>query len=216
MRRKIFDIYKALRHFNVTAGEVRDIAEGYRYWIANPFESRPPYNTVYGFGNRLYSLPYSDNRLEDNFVGIEIDGVIYLAIYVSCSQNQIAKGTEYLKKMIGITFNGIDQFKLRMPTKDEARILVEKTLDDGSLGTGLICNKCCDVWITPNPDHPERTFATVKEHSARPHQPSENTQAVLYLVTCPDEEQAFFGEVNEYATPTPETQEVYTKLRNIV
>lgn len=35
MKQKIFDIYKALRHFNVAADEVQDIAEGYRFWIAN-------------------------------------------------------------------------------------------------------------------------------------------------------------------------------------
>lgn len=214
MRRKIVDIYKALRHFNVTAGEVRDIAEGYRYWINNPFESRPPYNTVYfcPLDNKLYSMPYSKRHLEKLFIGIEIDGVVYLDHYINnVRQDQLETGLKTIEARLSEKFNDINQFKLRMPTRDEAKILGEKAEGDMSL-TAAICNKYCDVWITPNPDHPERTFATVQEHSARPHQPSEDTQAVLYLVTCPDDKQIFYGKVDKYGTPTKDTMSIYRQL----
>ena len=209
MRRKIVDIYKALRHFNVTAGEVRDIAEGYRYWIANPFESRPPFNTVYFMDGKLYSMPYPKKSLASRFVGIEINGVVYLTPYIIICKDSVDVWTQKLKAKTN-NFEAIDQFKLRTPTRDEAKILAERVVGNNSL-TG-ICNKYCNVWITPTSNHPERTFVTLREHSARPHQPSKNTQAALYLVTCPDDEQIFYGEVDEYGTPTPETQEVYKKF----
>lgn len=212
MRRKIVDIYKALRHFNVTAGEVRDIAEGYRYWINNPFESRPPFNTVYFMDGKLYSMPYPDGLLKDQFVGIEIEGIVYLNQYIcGVTQDVLGTSTATIKNRLAKKFEALNQFKLRLPTRYEAKVLAEKTEGNTKLN-GAVFNKFGDVWITPNPDHPERTFATVREHGARPHQPSENTRATLYLVTDPDDGQIFYGEVNEYGVPTPETQELYTKL----
>lgn len=214
MRRKIFDIYKALRHFNVTADEVDEIAHGYQYWLTNPIESLPPYNTVYflPLSSCLCSMPYPCRCLEKLFVGIEIDGVVYLNHYINnVRQDQLDTSIKTIETRISEKFKGINQFKLRMPTRDEAKILGEKTEGDMSL-TAAICNKYCDVWITPTPDHPERTFATVQEHSARPHQPSEDTQAVLYLVTCPDDKQIFYGKVDKYGTPTKGTQSTYNEL----
>jgi len=212
MRRKIVDIYKALRHFNVTAGEVRDIAEGYRYWIANPFESRPPFNTVYLLDGKMYSMPYPDGLLKDQFVGIEVEGIVYLNQYIcGVVQDELETSAETIKNRLTKKFEALNQFKLRLPTRYEAKILAEKTEGNTKLD-GIVFNKYGDVWITPNPDHPERSFATVRERGARPHQPSENTRATLYLVTDPDDEQIFYGEVNEYGVPTPETQELYTKL----
>ena len=205
MRRKIVDIYKALRHFNVTAGEVRDIAEGYRYWLTNPVESLPPYNTVYfcPLDNKLYSMPYSKRHLEKLFIGIEIDGVVYLdhCIY-NVRQDQLEASVKTIETRLSEKFEAINQFKLRMPTRDEAKIFGEKA----------DFKKCCDVWITPNPDHPERTFATVGMGSARAHQPSEDTRAVLFLVTCPRDTQIFFGEVDKYGTPTKDTMSIYHQL----
>lgn len=214
MRRKIFDIYKALRHFNVTAEEANEIAQGYQYWLTNQVESLPPFNTVYfcPLDNKLYSMPYPSRRLEKLFIGIEIDGVIYLDHYINnVRQDQLETSIKAIEARLSEKFEAINQFKLRMPTRDEAKILGEKAEGDMSL-TAAICNKYCDVWITPNPDHPERTFATVQEHSARPHQPSVDTQAVLYLVTCPDDEQIFYGKVDKYGTPSMDTFSAYNRL----
>lgn len=212
MRRKIVDIYKALRHFHVTAEEVRDIAEGYRYWIANPFESRPLFNTVYCFDGKLYSLPYPDDLLKDHFVGIEIECIVYLKQYIcAVTQDGLNAGVETIKNRLAEKFEELNRFKLRMPTRYEAKFLPKKTEGNRNLN-GVVFNKYGDVWITPMSDHPERTFATVGEGGARPHQPSENTRATLYLVTDPDDEQIFYGDVDEYGTPTAETQEVYYKL----
>ena len=216
MRRKIFDIYKALRHFNVKADEVDEIANGFKYWLEHPVERWLPCNIVYFIGDKLYSLPYPLENLSYRCVGVEIDGLIYLTHYhENVGQNQVVTDTKEIEARFAQTFKAISQFKLRMPTKDEAKLLLEKTSCYNELSS-LICNKSGKVWITPNPDHPEWTVATVKPFYGLPHKPSCHTKATLYLVTYPDEGQAFFGEVDEYATPTPETQEVYTKLRSIV
>ena len=200
------------------AGEVRDIAEGYRYWINNPFESRPPFNTVYfcPLDNKLYSMPYSKRHLEKLFIGIEIDGVVYLDHYINnVRQDLLETSIKTIKCRLAKEFDALSQFKLRMPTRYEAKVLAEKTEGNTKLN-GAVFNKFGDVWITPNPDHPERSFATVREHGTRPHQPSENTRATLYLVTDPDDGQIFYGEVDEYGVPTLETQEVYKELSGTI
>lgn len=127
MRRKIVDIYKALRHFNVTAGEVRDIAEGYRYWIAHPFESRPPFNTVYFMDGKLYSMPYLDGLLKDQFVGIEIEGIVYLNQYLNnVRQDLLETSIKTIKCRLAKEFDALSQFKLRLPTRYEAKVLAER------------------------------------------------------------------------------------------
>lgn len=214
MRRKIFEIYKALRHFNVTAEEVTEIAQGYKYWLKNPVESLAPYNMVYFCPSdyMLYSMPYPSKRLEKLFVGIEIDGVVYWEHYINnVRQDRLEASFKAIEAHLSEKFENVNQFKVRMPTRDEAKILGEKTEGDRRL-TATICNKYCDVWITPNPDHPERTFATVQKNSARLHQPSVDTQAVLYLVTCPDDEQIFYGKVDKYGTPSMDTFSAYNRL----
>lgn len=157
-------------------------------------------------------MPYPKRSLSRQSVGIEINRVVYFSSYFcDIRQDELAVCANTIKYDIARKFEAVNQLKLRLPTRDEAKILVEKTKDDWSLNY-LVCNKPCDVWITPNPDHPKKTFATVSEFSARPHQPSENTRAALYLVAKPDDEQIFYGGVDEYGTPTPETSDVYKKL----
>jgi len=214
MRRKIFDIYRALRHFNVTADEVDEIARGFKYWLSNPVEKSLPYNVVYFNEDKLYAMPYQSDKLFKRFVGIEIDGVVYLAHFYDqggCRQDQIKEETENLMAWIAQDFTTVNHFKLRLPTRDEAKVLLEKTNYDESMNF-VVCNRPCDVWITPNPDHPERTFATVRVGSARAHRPSEDTRAVLYMVTCPNDEQIFYGKVDKYGVPTPKTRDAYREL----
>ncbi len=216
MRRKIVDIYKALRHFGVTAKEIRDIAEGYRHWIAHPFESRSNFNMVYCMAGKLYSVPYPIKSSVSSFVGIEIEGIVYLNQYIcGVTQNELETSAKTIKSRLAKKCGALRQFKLRMPTCYEAKALAEKTEGNTKLD-GAVYNKYGDVWIMPNPDHQERTLATVCEHRARSHQPSENTRATLYLVTDLDDEQIFFGEVDEYGTPTPDTQELYKELSGMI
>jgi len=222
MRRKIFDIYKALRHFGVSATEVQNIAIGYRSWLDNPIEKMPPFNTVYFLGNKLYSMPFPKGSLDGHLIGIEISGVVYLTGWWNCvHQNEIAIRTQALLNDIAKKFPTISQFEVRLPTPEEAKLLPEKTekelinFDIGHLYEDIY-GLYSDVWITPSSEHPERTFATVQENSARPHKPSENTEAVLYLVTRPKEGQMFFGEVDDYGVPTPETKDAYSKLFKIL
>lgn len=217
MRRKIYDVYRALRHFNVTAEEVNNIVEGYCHWLKDPVEKLPPFQTVYFLGNKLYSMPYPKDGLNRRLIGIEIDGVVYLVGWDSdVLQDEIEEQAQIIKADIAEKFPAINQFRLRLPTRDEAKILPEKAsgidFDSGHRYEGIY-SLYSDVWITPDPDHPERTFATVEERRARPHRPSENTRATLYLVTCPDDEQIFFGEVDDYGIPTPETREAYAELK---
>ena len=217
MRRKIFDIYKALRHFNVTAEEMQDITKGYRYWIKNPLESRPPFNTVYFIDGKLYSMPYPSDKLSKRSIGIEIDGVVYFTHY--CYREDVLKcqlemDITKLKACIAERFAITNQFNLRMPTRDEAKTLVRETYHEESLNF-VLGNNIGDVWITPNPDHPEKTVATVSMNSAKLRRPGEFDSAMLYFVICPDDDQIFFGEIDKYGVPTPETQEVYTRLQNM-
>ena len=206
-RRKLFDIYKALRHFGVSSEEVVGLAHGYRNWLDNPVENVPSYGTVYCLDTHLYSMPFPIERLGSRFVGIEIGGVVYLAGYFSnVGHNEVEAKIQELKAEIAKNFAAADyfSFKLRMPTRAEAKVLVEKTNDNRDLST-KIYNKYGNVWITPSADHPERTFATLIDHSAKPHCPSENTQAALYLVVQPKGDDLFIGEVDYFGKLTPKT-----------
>lgn len=214
MRRKIFDIYKALRHFNVTAEEANEIAQGYQYWLTNQVESLPPYNTVYfcPLDDKLYSMPYPKKSLESLFVGIEIGGVVYPAdCFEYTCDYELEIDKETLKAKIAKKFKTIDKFKLRMPTKDEAKILVEKTYDVASLNF-VIGNDLGDVWITPDHEHPDFTVANVITNDAIPHLPVEAFPATLYFVICPDDKQIFYGKVDKYGTPTKDTMSIYHQL----
>lgn len=215
MRRKIFDIYKALRHFNVTAEEANEIAQGYQYWLTNQVESLPPYNTVYfcPLDDKLYSMPYPSGRLEKLFIGIEIDGAVFASNFydIGCCQNQIENQMQKLKSLIAQKFLAIEHFKLRLPTKDEAKTLIDKMYNDAGLWTA-VCLRRCDVWITPNPDHPEMTCATIGANSISSYQPSEDTRALVFLVVVPEKEQIFYGKVDKYGTPTKDTLSIYNQL----
>ena len=212
MRRKIFEIYKALRHFNVTAEEANEIAHGYRYWLKNQVDNLPPYNTVYLMNGKLYSMPYSKNSLESLFVGIEIGNVIYWAncFEYSCDY-ELERDKETLKAKIAEKFKITDRLKLRMPTKDEARILVEKTYHVSSLNF-VMGNDVGDVWITPDPDYPDLIVASIDMDTASPHLPIECAPATLYFVTCPEDDQIFYGKVDKYGVPTQKTKESYRNL----
>lgn len=208
MRRKIFDIYKALRHFNVTANEVDEIASGFKYWLGNQVDELPSCHSVYFMGDKLYSMPYPSKKLINCFIGIEIDGVVYLDGYYSDVRKfELENKLNKYKANIAEKFSAIDQFELRLPTVNEAQILIEKTCD-------LKAEPTREVWIISDLEHLQRTNATVGIGKAKPHYPPEFSSIPirLYLVTKPDDEQIFYGKVDKYGTPTKDTLSIYNQL----
>lgn len=202
MNKRFLGIFRALRHFGVNAKEIEAISNAYKWWIENPVETVPSYGTVYLKDGRFYSMPYPFGPIT-RFVGIEIAGVVYLTCYLrNVRFAQVEVMTQNLKDQMSLNDLGLD---LRLPTRDEVKALMEiKPFGFGDLG---------DVWITPNSQHPERTFVAVNGNSVRACRPSEKTCANLYLVLRPDPQKFFKGEVDEYGKPTDETLKNYLLLR---
>lgn len=210
MRKNIFGIYKALRHFGITPEEIGGIANAYKKWYHDQHDSLPPYGMVYCLNNNLYSMPYQDDRLNKMLVGIEIAGVVYFTCHLNdVSYDELDNRIEKLKSLISQKFEAVDffSFKLRMPTESEVKLLQEKTYGE-DLGIDL-CNKSGNVWINK---HHNNTFVEVKEFDVFAHQSSKKTQATLYLVATPNDDDLFIGKLDHFGIPTAQTDMNLRKL----
>lgn len=215
MQQGLLNIFQTLKHFGVDDVDIQYIAEGYQDWLKNPVDRIFHYGTVYSLGNKFYSMPYPIKGLDSLFVGIEINGIVYMSAYrqnvsygeletkISELKVQIAEKVAKIAKKFDVT---ACDFELRMPTRDEARILIDKTLHDYDLN-GRIYTKEGNLWITPSSEQPNKTFVLITEYGAKPHRPrSSYTQAALYLVAVPSKEDLFIGTVDDYGVPSPETR----------
>lgn len=73
-------IYKALRHFGVSAEEMSTIAENYLTWLKLPIEDiRTKYKIVYFHMGKLYTFPFEIEALKDRLVGVAINNTVYFA-----------------------------------------------------------------------------------------------------------------------------------------
>lgn len=207
-------IYQFLKRFDVDDNDIRCIAEGYQDWLRNPVYRVYPYRTVYSLGDKLYSMPHPIKGVDKFFVGIEINGIVYMSAYrqnvsygeldtkISEIKAQITKKHVSIAEKLAVT---ACDFELRMPTRDEARALADKARYDHDLLGKIYCTDG-NLWITPSFEQPNKTYVTVTQYGAKPHHArSSYTQASLYLVAIPRKSNMFIGEVDDYGIPTPET-----------
>ena len=214
MQQGLLNIFQTLKHFGVDDVDIQYIAEGYQDWLKNPVDRIFHYGTVYSLGNKFYSMPYPIKGLDSLFVGIEINGIVYMSSYrqnvsygeletkISELKVQIAEKVAKIAKKFDVI---ACDFELRMPTRDEARALADKARYDHDLLGKIYCTDG-NLWITPSFEQPNKTYVTVTQYGAKPHHArSSYTQASLYLVAIPRKSNMFIGEVDDYGIPTPET-----------
>ncbi len=222
MRKNIFYIYRALRNFDVTAEEVGKIADGYRHWIDNPIESRPHYNTVYAVDGKLYAMPYPKDSIFGKFVGYELNGVVYLSCYRQYVYgSDVAECVRELAADFGkkkLYCPQIPEIELGLPTAAEVTELVRAMKNQPGIGY-KIYHFFGMYWIKPSAEFPNKPIANVlhrinKQVGCDLYIPNQSTQAVVCLVTHLREGIDFLGEVDDFGTPTSETEDAYEVIYN--
>lgn len=128
MRKNVYGIYRALRHFGVSASEVNEIAKNYTTWLTCPIEEKSPYNWVYSLGGVLVSLPFPINTLNEKgkLVGYAIGDIVFGAVVSEKAKKDDVEGylqsiKEDLKQtMVGVADDDVPEIEFRLPTAEEA------------------------------------------------------------------------------------------------
>lgn len=239
MRKNAYGIFRALRHFGVTANEVDAISEFYKTWLAFPIEEKSVYNWVYYLNGRMISMPFEIKDLNDNLIGYSVKNKVFSV----CKGEKIAKENiedcvqlfkqELDKRMLGADGNA--DLQVHIPSKDEAEFffktfanhwmtkcvaLAEDIL--GQLSEEMqICfpfyNQINNMWITPDADEPEKTAVKlgIKNYSGpycKKYTPTERTKSNVCLIMDLRQGVDFIGKLSRYGTPTPATVRMYYEL----
>jgi hypothetical protein len=224
MRKSIFLIYRALRHFGVTAKEVGKIANGYKIWINNPVEDvRDKYRIVYYCNGKLYAMPLLIYALKDKFVGIEINNVVYFAFKKSVYKSLIPSTLEmpwyFISdlKLSDDDWKGIPNIKIELPTKEEIISMVKaingKGCDMMHNGRHLydeVSHTCSSWWVITGRDENSKNVIinSVSASGCVYNDVASFVQPVTHLREGID----FVGKVNHYGVLDEKTIKVYQKL----
>lgn len=219
MRKKIFEIYKALRHFGVSAEEVRRIANGYEIWINNPEEDiRESYRIVYYHKGILYAMPFLIDALKDKFVGIEINNVVYFA-FRKCTYKALISGSLSMPwhcmshlHLSNAEWKGIADIKMELPTKEEI-ISMFNVVNGRGMDVLHNCkylyenvsHLCPSWWINAENNSIDSINGNGRSF---PSDEKSFVQPVTHLREGVD----FAGKINHYGVPDKETYKVYQKL----
>jgi hypothetical protein len=226
MRKAVFNIYKALRHFGVTAEEVGKIANGYKIWINNPVEDvRDKYRIVYYCDGVLYAMPLLIDALKDKFVGIEINNVVYFAFH-KCTHKSLISATLEMPwyfisdlKLSDDDWKGISKIKVELPTKEEIISMVKtvngRACDAMHSGRHLydeVSHVCPGWWvIVEHDENLENTDIYSVNGNGYPFD-DETSFSYVQPVTHLREGIDFAGKVNYFGVPDKKTIEMYKKL----
>lgn len=220
MRNAILDIFKALRHFGVSADEVESVAEAYKFWVEHQIDFVPFYNHVYCYKGTLYAVPYPIKKLEYAFIGIELDGVVYLAKYqCNIGQNRISESLRRLKKKVFYKISdsqyGVeipDSLEPELPTGNEIKNLIEKTQKDKHLDC-VVFNNYSHFWVKHDSVKQGRAVAVVTWRDEVEYlSPTPNIEAHLQPVIRLRKGTDFIGHINNFGAPDKETVKVYERL----
>ena len=225
MRKSIFLIYKALRHFGVTAEEIGKIANGYKIWIKNPVEDvREKYRIVYYCNGTLYAMPLLIEELENKFVGIEINNVVYFAFHKCTYKSEISDTLEqpwYFISNLKLSDderNGISNIKVELPTKEEIQSMFnvlngrgfDKMYNDRLL-YNEVSHNLPSWWVITEYNQKSKSMV-INSVNARGHIFNDKTASFVQPVTHLREGIDFVGRINYYGVPDMKTIEVYKRL----
>jgi hypothetical protein len=218
MRNKIFEIYKALRHFGVSAEEVEQIANGYKIWVNNQIEDiRRGYRIVYYYKGALYAMPFLIDEIKNRFVGIEIDGVVYFAcqLYTSYYVVYETLSDMWCKFPLRVLpdFEEVGSIKMEIPTKDEIVSMFNcvngKGRDIMHNGRHLyeeVSHLYTRWWAIMS--YTDQKLTPVDAHGVPDTSYKAAIQPVAHLRKGID----FAGEINNYGVPDYKTLKVYKEL----
>lgn len=250
MRKNVYSIYKALRHFGVSAKEVSEIAKNYPTWLNCPIEEKSPYNWVYYLNGYLVSMPFPIDALNEKgkLIGYGVGDTVFGAIV---SEKVKKENVEFclqeikndLKQtMVGVADDNIPEIEFRLPTaadaekvfscfaknwlknciatmEEAAAELPEMELPEGTEihleYSGV--NQIPDMWITPDPDAPEKTavrlgFNRKGAPYCRKYVPGKRIKPSVCAIANLRKGTDFIGKVGRYGIPTPATLRMYYQL----
>ena len=229
MRHKIYEIFKALRHFGVSAEEVDGIAEAYKFWLNHPLEdANRHYRVVYYHEGVLYALPFLVDELKNRFVGIEINQVVYYAFQQKVSKGGISNELSMMRASIfNFTLETGDwdqtcDIKIELPSKQEIvsmfNVVNGHGLDKLHDGKPLYQKvpHICDTWwvVTKSitPAHcPGKKMIYVRPVRANGKYCSD-WYSVMQPISHLRKGVDFIGHINHFGVPDEETKKVYKKL----
>lgn len=192
----VLSILKIIQDSGLCDAEVSCLPQLYEEWrdFANCTETLPRYGVVYGMNGKLYSLPYWVEKLKSYFVGIEINGVIFLSgVRQNVDLDSFLARKDDLVKQIQKVFPqaGNKNFRLMLPTDSELGLLLAYTREDAHFDVLRTCfpidyYQCSEVWVSPYPSKSELGLVRVDKIEMERTSISHDNKAALCLVTHPD------------------------------
>lgn len=239
MRKNVFCIFRALRHFGVSREEVEKIANAYKTWLGFPIEKKSPYNWVYYLNGRLISMPFEIKAMVEHLIGYSVGNKVFSVAHdKKIAKDNIEKSVRLLKQALDKRMLGADgnaDLQVHLPTKKEAEYFfttfannwlanVAATAGEiyAQLPNGDDCelqfpinNQIPNMWITPDADEPEMTAVKLGFNNSGPYckkyRPNSRTKSDVCLITDLRDGD-FIGKLTKYGTPTPATIGMYYEL----
>lgn len=241
MRKNAYGIFKALRHFGVTAKEVNAVARAYTTWLSFPIEEKSAYNWVYYLNGQMISMPFEIKSLEDEYlIGYAVGTKVFsVAQGEKISKDNIESSLQILKQELDKRMLGAGEktdLRLHLPTKEEAELVFNKFANawfercisslqeiaedlPEELEITLdfnAANQIRKMWITPSADEPEKTAVRFGMNNSGPYcrkyVPNPKAKATVCLFTDLRKGVDFIGKLDKYGTPTLETIKMYYEL----
>lgn len=239
MRKNVYGIFRALRHFGVSEKEVEKIANAYKTWLSFPIEEKSPYNWVYYLNSRLISMPIEIKQLEEHLIGYAVGNKVFsVAQGEKIAKDNIEDSIQLLKQELDKRMLGADgnaDLQVHLPTKEEAEYFFTTFADNwlanvaatagviyAQLPDGDDCelqfpinNQIPNMWITPDADEPEMTAVKMGINNSGPYckkyRPNSRTKSAVCLITDLRDGD-FIGKLTKYGTPTQATIEMFYEL----
>ena len=206
-RNDIYDIYRALYHFGVSADEVDSIAQNYKTWLGVRISTELGF--AYVINGQLCSLPIvPDDKTKKLFVGLELNGVFYLVLTIKAKQVDIDKALSKIKSDCNLP----PQLCPELPTFQEMHIFYNYVYESGlpDDDTFSFSDEDC-TWIIPKTEYPKRTISFPVDGSIEVFEPTKDQVAYVHPVVHKDPN-TFIGRLNYFGVPDEMT---YAKYQNL-
>lgn len=239
MRKNVYGIFRALRHFGVSEAEVDTVAKFYKTWLRFPIEEKSVYNWVYCLEGRLVSLPFPiDSLFEDHLIGYAIGNKVFSfltgnGIRKADVEKQLLSIKNSLdERMIGV---GKADIQVHLPTRGEAELVFKTFAGNWLANVALtaqviyeqlpegydyelefpINNQIKSMWITPDATDPEKTAIKLGFDKSGPYcktyRPNDKTKSTVCAIMDLGKED-FVGKLSRYGTPTQATIDMCYEL----
>ena len=242
MRKNIYGVYKALRHFGVTASEISEIAKCYKTWLDCPIAEKSSYHWVYYFNGTLVSMPFPIKSLneDDKLIGYGIGDLVFTVCQTKmATMSQIESSLQDFnavlnKRMLGVCRDA--DIHVQLPTVEEAAKIFSVFANDWlvklkpmlseiskDLPKGLkvqvdftAANEITDMWVASSSEDAEKSIVQFGHDDSGPYYaectPGKRTKSTICAVLHLRKGVDFIGKVGKYGTPNRDTLEMFRLL----